>query len=58
MGRWLERFTTLTNNGIDGLTDSDISRHTPHNVEQAVRQSDREINARGIAIDAGFVPAD
>jgi DNA polymerase len=28
MGRWLELFRTLTNSGIDGLTDSDISRHT------------------------------
>jgi hypothetical protein len=28
MGRWLELFRTLTNSGIDGLTDSDTSRHT------------------------------
>jgi DNA polymerase len=28
MGRWLELFRTLANSGIDGLTDSDTSRHT------------------------------
>jgi DNA polymerase bacteriophage-type len=28
MGRWLELFRTLTNSGIDELTDSDTSRHT------------------------------
>src|SRR3984957_13617702 len=28
MGQWLELFRTLTNSGIDGLTDSDTSRHT------------------------------
>jgi DNA polymerase bacteriophage-type len=28
MGRWLELFRTLTNSGIDGLTDSDTSGHT------------------------------
>ena len=28
MGRWLKLFRTLTNSGIDGLTDSDTSRHT------------------------------
>jgi len=28
MGKWLELFRTLTNSGIDALTDSDTSRHT------------------------------
>jgi DNA polymerase bacteriophage-type len=33
MGRWLELFRTLTFSGIDGLPDSDISRHTGPCVE-------------------------
>jgi hypothetical protein len=33
MGRWLELFRTLTNGGIDGLTDSDTPRHTGSCIE-------------------------
>jgi hypothetical protein len=41
MGRWLELFRTLKNSGIDGLTDSDTSRHTAPCVNDRPHPHDR-----------------
>jgi DNA polymerase len=41
MGKWLELFRTLQNSGIEGLTDSDTSRHTAPCVDHRPLPHDR-----------------
>jgi DNA (cytosine-5)-methyltransferase 1 len=57
MGRWLELFRTLTNSGIDGLTDSDTSRQTAVTMPKRPRILDLYCGAGGVArglMQAGF----